>query len=204
MDTAAPASAERGDYDYIIKVIQYLEFRQGIVFFITTRDFHILYRWWEKRIPLRIIEESFNSVIQRWKKKRKKIHSFSNFYHEVKKNFKAFLELDVGAETREENVNGYEVIENFFDNYPAELLGIKAEFEQTFEKLKNAQDFCLDLLYEKLLVLFADDRDLDLKVDIFRKNLAPELRKPEIEKKYRLNYLLSRFNIPDFDLYREF
>lgn len=194
---------EKTDYDYIIRIIQYLEDKHGISFFITTRDFDLLYRWWEKRIPLNIIKDSISNVTGRWEEKKKRIKSFSNFYYEVKKNFKSFLELNVGAETKEEKGNEYEDIENFFKNYPGELLELKEEFENLFQKIKAKEDYDLDSINIKLLKLFAKDRELDLKVELFIKNLSPRLRNPEIRKKYRLNYLSNKFNIPDFDLYRE-
>lgn len=193
------------DYDYIIKVIQHLESKHGLVFFITSSDFNVLYRWWEKRIPFRVIEESLGSVVRRWTEKKKQIHSFSNFYREVKKNFKAFLELSVGAEGRQERAkeNEYEEIEQFLADYPAKLLEIRGEFESVFKQLKAGEALALDTLHEQLLAMFADDRELDMKTELFRKNLAPELRTAEIERRYRLNWLKNRYHIPDFDLYRD-
>lgn len=199
----AASKEEKTDYDYIIRIIQYLEDKHGIVFFINTRDFDILYRWWEKRIPLNIIKESISLVVRRREEKKKKTYSFSNFYYEVKKNFRAFLELDVGTEVKEEKTKEYEDIENFFKNYPRELMELKEKFERVFQKLKGKESYDLEPIKEKLLELFENDEELNLKVEIFIKNLSPRLRNPEIKKKYRLNYLLNKFNIPDFDLYKE-
>ena len=189
------------DYDYIIKIIQYLDREHKIVFFITPKDFDLLYRWWEKRIPMKIIEESISNVASRWKEKKRKLSSFSNCYYEVKKNFKSFLELNVGAAVTEEKGEEYGNIEHFFSNYPAELAALKEEFETIFRKLKVKEEFELDGINEKLLGLFKDDEELDMKVEVFIKNLAPRLRSPAIKRKYRLNYLINKFNIPDFDLY---
>jgi hypothetical protein len=194
---------KKADYDYIIKIIQYLETRHKIFFFITTKDFDLLFRWWEKRIPLKIIEDSISIVAARWKDRKKRIASFSSFYYEVKKNFKAFLELNVGAEVMEEKEDEYGQIENFFTNYPEELAGLKEEFANIYRKLQAKEDFELDAIYEKLLTLFKNDDELGIKVEVFIKHLAPRLRSPEIKEKYRLNYLLNKFNIPDFDLYKE-
>lgn len=196
-----PGKIGKSDYDYIIRVIQYLEYKHGIALFITTRDFDVLYRWWEKRIPLEIIKESISIVARRRAEKKKKIASISSFYFEVKKNFKAFLELQVGDGDRQEKINRYEDIENFLKDFPEKLLELKSEFETIFLQLKAGNNYDLAPVYEKLLDLFVNDEELNLKVEIFINQLAPRLRNPEIKKKYRLNYLLNKFNIPDFDLF---
>ena len=134
---ANPAAYQGNEgYDFIIKVIQYLENSFKIHFFITPKDFDVLYRWFEKRIPLRVIEESIAAVVDRWTQKNKKISSFSNFYYQVKKDFETFLQLQVGAESKNipggkpgsmdcETGNGYDyeyvAWENFFKDFPVTL-----------------------------------------------------------------------------------
>lgn len=195
---------KNGGYNFVIKVIQYLENTFGIHFFITTKDFDVLYRWYEKRIPIDVVKESISNVVERWIRKNKKIFSFSNFYYEVKKNFKAFLQLNVGAEGEEpqfdSNVNKYVEIENFFKNYPADLIALKEEFQKISQRIKNNESVEMAPIYEKLVDLFKGYEELCLKVTIFSRSLAPELRKPEIENRYRLNYLVNKYNIPDFEV----
>lgn len=188
------------DYDFIIKIIQFLESKFGISFFITTMDFDILYSWWEKRLPFKIIEESISNVTNRWNLKKRKIYSFSNFSYEVRKNYKGFLELNVSIGKREEEKEEYDKIEKFFNNYPQELKELKKEFKNIHKKFKNKENIDIDNVKEKLLNLFKHNNELDLRTQIFLKNLSPELRKPEIEKRYRINYLLNKFKIPDFDI----
>ncbi|MDQ1354447.1 MAG: hypothetical protein QG657_4756 [Acidobacteriota bacterium] len=208
-----PANTGNEGYDFIIKVIQYLENSFKIHFFITPKDFDVLYHWYEKRIPLRVIEESIVAVVERWTQKNKKISSFSNFYYQVKKDFETFLQLQVGAESKSrltdsmagdrenENVFEYEYTawENFFNNFPGDLAALKEDFERIFQQVKNKEKVEAVPVYEKLVDLFKEDETLKLKVAIFYRNLAPELRKPEIENRYRLNYLRSKYNIPDFE-----
>lgn len=197
------------DKDYVIKIIQYLQFRHGIIFFITSKDFDALYNWWHKRIPLHIVKESITAVVERWGGKNKKIHSFSNFRYDVRKNFKNFLQLQVGSDTgnqdtdtgKEEEKGEFREIEHFFNHYPEDLNELKEEFETIFKHLKNQESVELKAVHQRLTDLFKDDNELNLKTSIFLKNLSPELRKPEIEQKYRLNYLLNKFKIPDFDLF---
>jgi hypothetical protein len=192
--------------DYVIKVIQYLENSFGITFFINTRDFDVLYRWYEKRIPIHIVKESISNVVERWTRKNKKIYSFSNFYYEVKKNFNVFLQLSVGRETGgeasepETEANRYAEIENFFENYPDDLITLKEEFERIFQQLKNKENVEPDPVYKKLVELFDEDEVLNVKVTVFTRSLASELRSPEIKNRYRLNYLLNKYNIPDFEV----
>jgi len=199
-------SSDNAGRDFVIKVIQYLENSFGITFFITTKDFDVLYRWYEKRIPIHIVKESISNVVERWTQKNKKIYSFSNFYYEVKKNFTVFLQLSVGRETEgeasepETAANRYAEIENFFKNYPDDLITLKGEFERIFQQLKNKENVELDPVYKKLVDLFELDETLNLKVAVFIRSLAPELRKPEIKNRYRLNYLLNKYNIPDFEV----
>jgi len=61
--------SDLSDYDYIIRVIQFLDERYGIRFFISTRDFDVLYHWWEKRIPIEIVEQSLAAVVDRFRKR---------------------------------------------------------------------------------------------------------------------------------------
>ena len=195
------------DKDFVIEIIQYLQNKYDIIFFITPRDFDVLYNWWEKRIPLRIIKESIINVVDRWKEKGKGINSFANFSYEVKKNFKAFLQLSLGSEKSEdetqtpEEKDPFAEINHFFNNYPLQLTPLKEEFHNIYQKIKKNESVDVELTrtHETLVNLFKDDNELNLKVRIFLDNLSPVLRKPEIEQRYRLNYLINKFNIPDFD-----
>jgi hypothetical protein len=193
------------DKDFVIEIIQYLQNKYEIIFFITPRDFDMLYNWWQKRIPLRIVKESIINVVDRWKEKGKVINSFANFSYEVKKNFKAFLQLSLGSEKSEDETQSPEEkdpfaeINHFFNNYPLQLASMKDAFQDIYQKIKNNEsvDHELTRIHETLVNLFKDDNELNLKVRIFLDNLSPALRKPEIEQRYRLNYLINKFKVPD-------
>jgi len=190
----------------VIEIIQYLQNKYEIIFFITPKDFDVLYRWWEKRIPLRIVKESITNVVERWQEKGKIITGFANFRYEVKKVFQAFIQLSVGSEKSEDETQTPEEndplagINHFFYNYPLQLTPLKKEFHDIYQKIKDHESVAVELtrIHETLVNLFKDDNELNLKVNIFLDNLSPVLRKPEIEQRYRLNYLVNKFNIPDF------
>ena len=194
------------DKDFVIEIIQYLQNKYEIIFFITPKDFDVLYNWWEKRIPLRIAKESITNVVERWQEKGKIITGFANFRYEVKKVFQAFLQLSVGSEKSEKEIqtpeekDPFAEINHFFNNYPPQLKPLEEEFHDIYQKIKKNESVDVELTrtHETLVNLFKDDKELNLKVRIFLDNLSPVLRKPEIEQRYRLNYLINKFKIPDF------
>jgi len=196
------------DKDFVIEIIQYLQNKYEIIFFITPKDFDVLYRWWEKRIPLRIVKESITNVVERWQEKGKNITGFANFRYEVKKVFQAFIQLSVGSEKSEKESqtpgekDPWAGINHFFNNYPLQLNSLKEEFHDIYQKIKENKSVDVELTYihETLVNLFKDDKELNLKVRIFLDNLSPVLRKPEIEQRYRLNYLINKFKVPDFEV----
>ncbi len=194
------------DKEYIIRIIQHLQFHYNIIFFITTSDFDMLYHWWEKRIPFPVIKESIERVIERWRLKNKKIESFSNFSYEVRKSFESFLQLNVGGEGKESNEASGEAaapridpVEKFLNEFPEVLISLKTDFEMLRSCRDNNESVDMGPVMEKLVKLFENDNDLNIKCNVFLRNLAPELRKPAIEMKYRINYLASKFRIPDFE-----
>jgi hypothetical protein len=183
-------SQRRDDYDYIVSIISYLDFQFGIRFFISPRDFDLLLRWWEKRIPLEVIREALANVVERRKNKNRAITGFANFNYEVKKRFKSFLELTVGEGDRvEEPGVSQDPVQRFFENFPPQLEPLRPLIEK-----RSLQE-----LDDALLELFANDDELAVKARIFLDSLAPPLRSPKIERKYRLNYLKGKFKIPDFE-----
>jgi len=201
--TTSSLPKESDGYDFMIRVINHLEYRHGLAFFINTLDYDLILRWYEKRIPFSLLARSIAQVVQRRKERKKEVTGFSNFSNQVRKDFKAFMELNIGAAKGEqkENQNEYWEIEAFFSHYPAELNDLRADFQDLFEKIKKREPVEMTGINEKLLTLFANDRELDMKTGVFARNLAPPLRTPAILRKYRVNYLLNRFNIPAFDIY---
>jgi hypothetical protein len=189
------------DYDYIIRIIQFLDRQFAIRFFITSKDFDVLYRWWEKRIPFSVVSEALRRVVERRLSRNKPVASFSVFSRDVRLDYQSFLSLNVGRErtdTREEHGE----IKTFLSRFPEALNFLKADFVRLgAEHIQNGAVLGgqTDPVYEKLLRHFQNDSELNAKCEWFLNHLAPDLRRPEIEKKYRLNYLLHKFAIPGFD-----
>lgn len=191
-------------YDFVTRSILFLEDTYGIHFFITPKDFDVLYRWYEKRIPFPIVKESITNVVNRWKENNKKIYSFSNFSYEVKKRFSSFLQLNVGAsvDVIRDKPGGDEYAEadHFFEHFPPALIPLKQDFEEIFRQVKSKEEIEPAPVYRKLVELFKENEELNIKAAVFTRGLARELRKPEIENRYRLNYLLNKYRIPDFEM----
>ncbi|MGE5342981.1 MAG: hypothetical protein ACM3SY_16015 [Candidatus Omnitrophota bacterium] len=194
--------------DFFTKIILHLQFKHKLNFFISPKDYDVICRWWDKRIPIQVITASIDHVISRRDEKQKKVSGFSSFYYEVKKSFQAFLQLNVGNENRDTQPPEMQTepettpLEHFLDHFPDPLLSLKDDFHTLNGQLKNAIDDAppaiANTLIQKLVDLFREDPEITLRTEIFLKNLAPSLRNPEIENRYRFNYLKNKFHIPDF------
>lgn len=193
-----PEGGAGGDYDYIIRVILYLERRHGIRFFIGSRDFDVLYRWWEKGVPDAVIRDSIDRVVERSRRRSQPLERFSAFSYEVRKNHQSFLALDIGR-TRPEPADAHAGQATFLEKLPPALEFLRDDLAELFRKLKLGEAPDPGLLEEKLLDRFRDDAELLAKTAWFLKNLAPPLRRPEIERRYRLNYLWGKYGIPALD-----
>ena len=189
------------DYNYILNVIQYLEEKWGIFLFVSAKDFDVLYRWWEKQIPLKVVHDAINRVVTRWKQKGRDIKSFTNFSYEVKKMFQNYLELNVELVDCEETTPPFAELDDFLQKYPDQLLPLQELYQEIVAQIKAGKGVDLNGWQNRLLEQFVDDKELDLKVRLFLRNLAPELRNEAIAKQYRLNYLSNRFRIPDLELF---
>jgi hypothetical protein len=120
--------------------------------------------------------------------------------YEVRKNFKQFFEMQVGKEGGTDGGEEENPVERFFHDFPDELRPLRPHFDRIHECLKNREDPRLEDMHEGLLTLFEQDRELAAKSKIFIRALSPELRTEKMVRKYRINYLLNRYRIPDFSI----
>ena len=115
--------AAQDDFDYIIKIIQYLDRQFAIRFFISSKDFDVLYRWWEKRIPFAVVSESLRRVVERRLAKGRTVTSFSVFSRDVRLDYQSFMTLTVGSERseRSETRDEHNEIKVIFKPFPGTL-----------------------------------------------------------------------------------
>lgn len=191
-------SPERGDFDYVIRLIQHLEDRHGIRFFIGSRDFDVLYRWWEKGIPEPLVRDAIDRVVERGRRRGKPPARFAAFAYEVRKAHRSFLELGVGS-PRPEPENAHAALDRFLAALPAELEFLRGDFARLLAARRQERPLDAAPLEEKLLERFGGDEQLNAKTAWFLGNLVPELRRPEIERRYRVNCLWARFGIPSLE-----
>ncbi len=189
-----------GDYDYIFEIINYLSDKHRINFFITSKDFDVLYGWWEKRIPLEIIKKSIDNVKRRWDSKQKTISGFSNFSYEVRKRNISRMELNVNMDVAEIQTENTDSISEFFENFPVALSDLESDMKEIPDIPESEREIFIEKIYDKLIDRFSSDSELNLKTEVFLKNISEQLRKPEIIRRYKINFLKKRFKIPDFDL----
>ncbi|MCK5220945.1 MAG: hypothetical protein KAR14_05145, partial [Candidatus Aminicenantes bacterium] len=75
--------------------------------------------------------------------------------------------------------------------------------ENKFRKLKNLSEkkraMLLDDIYETIIERNNNDEEMNIKIEIFMSNLPTAMRKPEIVRKFKINYLNRRYNIPDLE-----
>lgn len=188
-----------GDYEFIVGAIEYLSSRHNVRFFISSGDFDLLYGWWEKKIPGDVIKIAMDRVVSRRRKRSLPIDSFSRFRYEVGRQHAAWLERGVGGHGADISTAGNrDPVEVFMERFPAELEPLRSQFESAVESFRNRKEVEVEDLRNRLVDLFRNDAELDMKVLAFMQNLAPELRSQSVERVYRANFLWNRFGIPDF------
>lgn len=183
------------DYDFVISVIGHVEARHGLRIFITPRDFDLLYRWWEKRIPLPVIFAAIDECVPRRVRRGQAVQSYAAFDYSVRKRYRAFLELQVGASVDTAQPVADEIT-TFLARFPEELQSLAADFRAWYARQRAGENPDAQPLQEKLLDIFQEDEELNARTEIFLHNLAPNLRHPSLARSYRLNYLRHRFAIP--------
>jgi hypothetical protein len=87
----------------------------------------------------------------------------------------------------------------FMDHYPPELSVVKHIFQDFYARRAGITDQTLDKLWNEILTLFKNDTELVTRSRIFMKNISRELQSAELERRFRINYLINRFNIPDLE-----
>lgn len=100
---------------------------------------------------------------------------------------------EVGA-TRPEPEPERDPLEAFLEKFPEELSDLRPDFERFRETRTGAAE-----IEEKLLELFDENLELAHKEAFFAKSIAKELRTPKTFRRYRINYIKSKFGVPDLE-----
>ncbi len=193
----------KSDHDYIFSIIDYLFLRHGIGFFITSKDFDILYNWWEKKIPEKLIRKSIDTVVKRRKARGKPVDSFMNFSYEVRKNLSTEFDLNINSASFRVQSDPEEKTGNFFKNLHQEISFLEKDFRKVIKSDHLKRTKLLSEIYDRLIEKYEHDDEMTIKTEIFMNNLPEAMKKPEIVRKFRINFINKRFNIPDFDDYEE-
>jgi len=181
-----------GDRDYLIRVIQYLDFRHQARFFITPRDFDILYRWWEKGIPFPLLFRCLDEVVERRRKRGKPVDRFSVFANEVRKAYQSFLTMTSHEKRRGGDTDTDDAWKSFMDNLPEVLESLR----ELLLRCSRGEPDAGNELESRLTEMFAGDEGMQARADQFLENLALPLRKIELRNRYCFNYLVRRYRIP--------
>ncbi len=192
------ATADRA---YVVRMIQFLGERHNLHPFITTREFDVLYHWWEKNVPAELAEEAITAVVDRARARGRALSGFSSFAAEVRKRHKALLSMQAGGGGRAEPVTEDEAV-RFMAEFPEELTSMRVEFENYFVASRDGRTSSpadAEALRDKVLALFEEDGELNGRCEHFMANLAPPLRRPDIRRTYRLNFLWRRLHIPELE-----
>ncbi|MEN8223240.1 MAG: hypothetical protein ABFR36_08265 [Acidobacteriota bacterium] len=187
------------DHDYIFSLIDYLFFRHGINFFITSKDFDTLYNWWEKNIPEELIRKSIDNVVKRRIARGKPVDSFMNFTYEVRKNLMTKFDLNINSVSGQVNIDPEEKLSRFFENLSPDIKFLEKDFRRAGESSPKKKKELLSKIYDRLINKYEHDEEMIIKTEIFMSNLPEAMKKPDIVRKFRVNFINKRFNIPDFE-----
>lgn len=186
-------------YGYMVSLIDLLQRKFALYSIITPGEFDVLYRWWEKGIPLTVVEQAADEVVTRRKKQGKEPPKITHFAHTVRKLFAQHQEKIVGAHNLTEDPSaGAKARNHFLSNPPVEIADLVREHlhADSQDSLNCEQIVCFQ---QALLDRFQDDEELARRCEVFSRYLAPALRSDELLNRYRLNLLLNRLAIPDLE-----
>ncbi len=184
---------------YIFSVIQLLQrdFNQYTI--VTPGEFDVLYRWWEKGIPLKIIRDCVADVLMKRGKQGRSQTKIRDYVHTVRKTFVRYQEQNVGGHGRlEQTPAPQQIWSEFLNGPPDEIADLVEQFLVGLSE-KGWETERIDSFYRELMERYADDEELERKTTVFLQHLAPALRTEDLLKRYRLNLLISRFRIPDLE-----
>ncbi len=181
------------DYDYLINIMNYVNLYHGLNLKVSNKDFDTMYRWWEKRIPLKVVKKAIDIAIE---SKKNKIKSFTGFNYRVRKEFELFLTFSLGDRKEEQTkANTESKIKQFLDNIPDIIRDLKPLFIQYYKDFNKEIKIKIE---NTLIERFENDNELNIKTKLFSNNLSKSIINDDLIKRFRVNYLINKLSIPEF------
>jgi len=191
------------DQDFIFGLIEYLFTRHDISFHISSKDFDVLYQWWEKGIPGDLIRRSMDTVVLRRRQRGKPVESFMNFSYEVKKNLGVRFQLNINTGAEAAHPDPAEREEEFIRNLHPDLEFLKEDFNKLIRSPSGERDAVRKEIFDRIIERYGEDSEMVIRTEIFTGNLPEPMRKPAVIRKFRENFLSRKYRIPDFGSHEE-
>lgn len=187
-------------HDYVLGLIEAASQNFGLRFFITSRDFDRLFRWWEKGIPEKLVLEALGRVAARKRKKNESLKSFFSCDNEVKKLFAAYREAGVGQVSRPqpEADTRHDESGEFFKRPAPELAPFMGKFRRLADAAPDCRSALSRELQEEILRAYENDLELQVQTEMFLRQLAPELRRPDLIRCFQIRFLHKKLGLPGF------
>ncbi len=186
-------------YGYIVSVIQMLQRKHNLYSIVTPGEFDILYRWWEKRVPLSLIDDCTAAARSKRERQGKKAPEIKDLAHPVRRSFTRYRENTIGCLGRTENSAPPEnTAEKFLNNPPTEIADLVGGILAPVSGFPLPEEV-VTAFQKALLERYSDDEELERRTRSFSSHLAPSLQSESLLERYRINLLISRFGIPDLE-----
>ena len=180
---------------YIVSVIHMLQQEFGLYSLVTPGDFDVLYRWWEKGVPLKILRDCTTEVVHKRQKQGKEKPGIRNLVHGVRKAHARSMEQSIGKQGQmAPPISLVDRQRDFFARPPEEIADLVSSLAAGSLEKEG-----VDAFYTALLKRFEGDEELQRRCEIFSAHLAPALRSEALLNRYRINLLIGRFAIPDLE-----
>jgi hypothetical protein len=152
---------------YIVSVIELLQREFNLYFVVSPRDFDILYRWFEKRIPLDLIRGCVTDVQERRARQGKTLDRVGDLAYAVRKAFGQHQDRSVGAHgTFVPALDVGAQRAAFFDHPPPDIETLVSRFSEGLMPQPPLREAVLEF-HRELLLQFEHDEELERRSTLF-------------------------------------
>jgi len=200
---------ERGYYYRAIA--RHLILRRGAPFLLSPREVDLIARWEAASIPLPVVLEGIDRSVERMKKKKRFLASFSLLLcdGEVQRAYAQHRERLVGgsrrAQVKDKHSEILKEVEKFLEHLPASLASLKPVFLRALEVVKledkgirEKQLEELEEVVEEKLVEAAGEEERE-KVRAWIEREFPGVTGPEREEIFKtalLKFMWEKYRVP--------